>query len=117
MEEQMHANTPGEAAYQRAQQVERFKARTAEYLASRYPPEKLPAGRSWLELITDAIRLGNRKGIHSEDGVKTLAELHLVHGPSFHVDSEWAFDVLDASDAEEAERVARLRRHLPDSGR
>lgn len=109
----MHANTPGEAADLRAQHLERFKARTAEYLASRYPAERLPAGRDWMALITAAIRLGNKKGIHSEDGVKTLAELGLVHGPSFHVDSEWAFDVLDASDAEEAERIARLREHLP----
>jgi hypothetical protein len=43
--------------------------------------------------------------------VLTLCELALVHGANFH-SAPWAIEVLDISEADEPEKVARLRDHL-----
>lgn len=102
----------GQASVLRAGQLERFKQRTATYLAARYTPDQLPAHTDWMSVVTGAIRLANQKGLHSELAVATLCELGLSHGFAFHQEP-WAAYVLDGCDAEEAERVARLREYLP----
>lgn len=103
----------GQASDLRAGQRERFKLRTAAYLSERYAPDRLPAHTDWMSVVTGAIRLANQKGLRSELAVVTLCELGLSHGFAFHQEAPWAEYVLDACDAEEAERVARLREYLP----
>ncbi|MDB5856319.1 MAG: hypothetical protein JWQ76_8 [Ramlibacter sp.] len=105
--------TPGQEEALRRRQAAQFRTRAAEYLSERYGRDRLPPELDWPQFVVAGTRLGNRKGIHSEFGVLTLCELALVHGFAFHVQSPWAADILDASDAQEPEKVERLRDHLP----
>ena len=103
--------TPGQSADLQRRQAEHMRDDAARYLSEHYKRDLLPPDLDWNMLVTAATRLANRKGLHSELGVITLCELALVHGFNFH-SSPWAVEVLDISDADEADKVARLREHL-----
>jgi hypothetical protein len=103
--------TPGQSADQQRRLAEHLREDAARYLAEHYPRHLLPPDFDWSMFVTAATRLANRKGLHSELGVLTLCELALVHGANFH-SAPWAIEVLDISEADEPEKVARLRDHL-----
>jgi hypothetical protein len=103
--------TPGQSADLHRAQATHMRDDAARYLSEHYARDLLPPDVDWPMFVKAATRLANRKGLHSELGVITLCELALVHGPAFH-SSPWAVEVLDISDADEGEKVARLREHL-----
>jgi hypothetical protein len=104
--------TPGQSEALRRREGEQFRSRAAEYLREHYDRARLPPGLDWLQFVDAGTRLGNRKAIHSDFGVLTLCELGLVHGIAFHAQAPWAADILDASAADEPEKIERLRDHL-----
>ena len=103
--------TPGQSADLLRMQAEHMRDDAARYLSEHYTRDRLPPDFDWAMVVKAATRLANRKGLHSELGVITLCELALVHGFNFH-SAPWAVELLDISDANETEKVARLRDHL-----